>query len=62
MKITTTLSVSSVILASVLSGCSQQQVVGGSQVSGGSQQQVVGGSQVSGGSPNARPRGIMVTL
>jgi hypothetical protein len=39
MKITTTLSVSSVILASVLSGCSQQQVVGGSQVSGGSQQQ-----------------------
>ncbi len=69
MKITTTLSVSSVILASVLSGCSQQQVVGGSQVSGGSQQQtdsaqvsnvtgggsqqVVGGSQVAGGSQQA---------
>ena len=48
MKITTTLSVSSVILASVLSGCSQQQVVGGSQVSGGSQQ-ASGGSQLIGG-------------
>lgn len=62
MKITTTLSVSSVILASVLSGCSQQAVggsqvaggsqqsAGGSQVSGGSQQQVEGGSQVASGS------------
>jgi len=42
----TKLSVSSVILAAVLSGCSQQQVIGGSQVvngSGGSQQ--VNGSQ-----------------
>ncbi len=58
----TKLSVSSVILAAVLSGCSQQQVIGGSQVSGGSQslsggsqlmgsqQQIEGGSQVSGGS------------
>lgn len=48
----THLSVSSVILAAVLSGCSQQQVIGGSQVSGGSQassqQQVSGGSQVGG--------------
>ena len=45
----TKLSVSSVILAAVLSGCSQQQVIGGSQVvnsSGGSQ--TAGGSQVSG--------------
>jgi len=52
MKITTTLSVSSVILASVLTGCSQQQVVGGSQVSGGSQQQTDYGqvSNVTGGS------------
>ena len=40
MKMTTKLSVSSAILAAVLSGCSQQQVIGGSQVSGGSQQQV----------------------
>lgn len=53
----TKLSVSSVILAAVLSGCSQQQVIGGSQVvngsggsqiSGGSQSQVEGGSQLSG--------------
>jgi len=41
----TQLSVSSAILAAVLSGCSQQQVIGGSQVSGGSQQ-MAGGSQV----------------
>ncbi len=41
----TKLSVSSVILAAVLSGCSQQQVIGGSQVVNGS-----GGSQMSGGS------------
>ncbi len=40
MRMTTQLSVSSVILAAVLSGCSQQQVIGGSQVSGSSQQQV----------------------
>ena len=56
----TKLSVSSVILAAVLSGCSQQQVIGGSQVANGSsqssggsqvtssQQQVEGGAQVSG--------------
>ena len=53
----TKLSVSSVILAAVLSGCSQQQVIGGSQVvngSGGSQMvgssqsQIEGSSQVSG--------------
>ncbi len=56
----TKLSVSSVILAAVLSGCSQQQVIGGSQVANGSsqssggaqvfgsQQQVKGGAQVSG--------------
>ena len=37
MKMTTQLSVSSVILAAVLSGCSQQQVIGGSQLSSGSQ-------------------------
>jgi len=43
----TQLSVSSAILAAVLSGCSQQ-VTGGSQVSAGSQQS--GGSQVSAGS------------
>lgn len=49
MKISTQLSVSSAILAAVLSGCSQQQVIGGSQVNGGSQ--ISGGSQVlSGGS------------
>jgi len=48
MKISTQLSVSSVILAAVISsGCSQQQVVGGSQVSGSSQ--TAGGSQVAGG-------------
>ena len=41
----TKLSVSSVILAAVLSGCSQQQVIGGSQVVNGS-----GGSQMSGDS------------
>lgn len=51
----TKLSVSSVILATVLSGCSQQQVIGGSQVvnsAGGSQMsngtQLSGGSQMSG--------------
>ena len=53
MNMTTKLSVSSAILAAVLSGCSQQQVIGGSQVSGGSysggSQQVAGGSQVAGG-------------
>jgi len=48
MNTTTKLSVSSVILAAVLSGCSQQQVIGGSQVVNGSSQQVAGGSQVSG--------------
>jgi hypothetical protein len=37
MKMTTQLSVSSAILAAVLSGCSQQQVIGGSQLSSGSQ-------------------------
>jgi len=44
---TAKLSVSSVILAAVLSGCSQQQVIGGSQVSNGSSQ-TSGGAQVSG--------------
>ncbi len=43
MRMTTQLSVSSVILAAVLSGCSQQQVIGGSQVVNGSSQ--AGGSQ-----------------
>ena len=52
-KLTVTkLSVSSAILAAVLSGCSQQQVIGGSQVSAGSaaggSQQVAGGAQVAG--------------
>ncbi len=47
MKMSTQLSVSSAILAAVLSGCSQQQVIGGSQVQGGSQ--ISGGSQVLGG-------------
>ena len=51
----TKLSVSSVILAAVLSGCSQQQVIGGSQVANGSSQtsggsQVYGSQQSSGGS------------
>ena len=41
MRMTTQLSVSSVILAAVLSGCSQQQVIGGSQVVNGSSQQQV---------------------
>ncbi len=50
MNMNAKLSVSSVILAAVLSGCSQQQVIGGSQVVNGSSQQVAGGSQVSGGS------------
>ncbi len=45
----TQLSVSSAILAAVLSGCSQQQVIGGSQVVGGSQQ-MAGSSQISGAS------------
>jgi hypothetical protein len=49
MKTTTKLSVSSVILATVLSGCSQQQVIGSSQVANGSSQQVAGGSQVTSG-------------
>ncbi len=60
MNMSTKLSVSSVILAAVLSGCSQQQVIGGSQVTNGSsqssggaqvsgsQQQIEGGAQVSG--------------
>ena len=60
MNMSTKLSVSSVILAAVLSGCSQQQVIGGSQVANGSsqssggsqvassQRQVEGGAQVSG--------------
>ncbi len=43
MRMTTQLSVSSVILAAVLSGCSQQQVIGGSHVVNGSSQ--AGGSQ-----------------
>jgi hypothetical protein len=47
MNMNAKLSVSSVILAAVLSGCSQQQVIGGSQVVNGSSQQVAGGSQVS---------------
>lgn len=46
MNMSTKLSVSSVILAAVLSGCSQQQVIGGSQVANGSSQSS-GGSQVS---------------
>jgi hypothetical protein len=50
MNMNAKLSVSSVILAAVLSGCSQQQVIGGSQVVNGSSQQVAGGSQVSGSS------------
>lgn len=41
----TKLSVSSVILAAVLSGCSQQQVIGGSQVVNGSSGSQGGGSQ-----------------
>ncbi len=53
MNMNAKLSVSSVILAAVLSGCSQQQVIGGSQVVNGSSQQVAGGSQVSGGSQQA---------
>lgn len=48
MRMTTQLSVSSAILAAVLSGCSQQQVIGGSQLSGS--QQMAGGSQVNGAS------------
>ena len=51
MNTTTKLSVSSAILAAVLSGCSQQQVIGGSQVAAGSaggSQSVAGGSQVTG--------------
>ena len=48
MNMNAKLSVSSVILAAVLSGCSQQQVIGGSQVVNGSSQQIAGGSQVSG--------------
>ncbi len=47
----TQLSVSSAILAAVLSGCSQQQVTGGSQISAGSQQS--GGSQVASQSQSA---------
>ncbi len=50
MNMNAKLSVSSVILAAVLSGCSQQQVIGGSQVVNGSSQQMAGSSQVSGGS------------
>jgi len=45
----TQLSVSSVILAAVLSGCSQQNVIGGSQVVNGSSQ-MSGRSQIAGGS------------
>ena len=52
----TQLSVSSAILAAVLSGCSQQ-VTGGSQVSAGSQQS--GGSQVSTGSQQSGGSQIM---
>ena len=43
MRMTTQLSVSSAILAAVLSGCSQQQVTGGSQLSGS--QQMAGSAQ-----------------
>ena len=50
MRMTTQLSVSSIILAAVLSGCSQQQVIGGSQVVNGSSQQAGGSSQVAGSS------------
>ncbi len=50
MNMNAKLSVSSVILAAVLSGCSQQQVIGGSQVVNGSSQQVASSSQVSSGS------------
>ncbi len=58
----TKLSVSSVILAAVLSGCSQQNVIGGSQVvngSGGSQ--AAGGSQVSGSQQQAEGVSPVVT-
>lgn len=48
MKMTTQLSVSSAILAAVLSGCSQQPVVGGSQQVAGGSQQMYGGSQLTG--------------
>ncbi len=47
MNMTTKLSVSSVILAAVLSGCSQQ-VTGSSQTVNGASQQAANGSQVSG--------------
>ena len=54
MNRTIKLSVSSVLLAGLVSGCSQQQVSGGSQVAGGQQifgggQQVAGGQQIAGG-------------
>ncbi len=67
MNTTTKLSVSSVILAAVLSGCSQQQVIGGSQVSGpglsgGGSQQVAGGSQVSGGSQQQIESAVPVVI
>ena len=54
MNTTIKLSVSSVLLAGFMTGCSQQQfqgggqqIAGGSQVAGG--QQIAGGSQVAGG-------------
>ena len=67
MKMTTKLSVSSAILAAVLSGCSQQQVIGGSQVSGGSysggsQNQVSGGSQVGGSQQQVKAAAPVVVL
>ncbi len=57
MNTTTKLSVSSAILAAVLSGCSQQQVIGGSQVAGSP---LTGGSQVSGSSQNQIEGGSQV--
>jgi len=63
----TKLSVSSVILAAVLSGCSQQQVIGGSQVvngSGGSQisgsqQQVEGAAPIITAAPVVKPKSVV---
>jgi len=51
MRMTTQLSVSSVILAAVLSGCSQQQVIGGSQVVNGSSQASGSQQQVEAATP-----------
>ncbi|MEE9326202.1 MAG: peptidoglycan-binding domain-containing protein [Cocleimonas sp.] len=61
MKMTTKLSVSSVILASVLSGCSQQQVMGGSQVAGGSQYAPSSQQQIEGSTAAVQPQQPRVT-